>query len=58
MKKAISNAKFRASYGSLGNNSGVGRYEQKKQWELSERQLYNSWSTPVLQPTNSANKMI
>ena len=26
--KVLSNGKFRASYGSLGNNSGVGRYEQ------------------------------
>ena len=30
LKKVISNAKFRASYGTLGNNSGVGRYEQKE----------------------------
>ncbi len=26
----LSNAKLRASYGSLGNNSGVGRYEQRE----------------------------
>lgn len=30
LKKVVSNAKFRASYGTLGNNSGVGRYEQKE----------------------------
>ncbi len=27
--KILSNGKFRASYGTLGNNSGVGRYEQQ-----------------------------
>lgn len=29
LKEVFNNLKFRASYGSLGNNSGVGRYEQK-----------------------------
>lgn len=29
-KTALSNAKIRASYGSLGNNSGVGPYEQQE----------------------------
>ncbi|MDQ1151449.1 TonB-linked SusC/RagA family outer membrane protein [Sphingobacterium zeae] len=29
-KISLSSAKFRASYGSLGNNSGVGLYEQKQ----------------------------
>jgi TonB-dependent starch-binding outer membrane protein SusC len=28
-------AKFRASYGSLGNNSGVGRYEQRETFETT-----------------------
>ena len=30
LKTVISNGKLRLSYGSLGNNSGVGRYEQKE----------------------------
>jgi len=30
LKNIISNGKFRISYGELGNNSGVGRYEQKE----------------------------
>jgi TonB-dependent starch-binding outer membrane protein SusC len=29
-KTGLSNGKFRLSYGGLGNNSGVGRYEQKE----------------------------
>src|SRR6185436_16803312 len=28
--KVLTTGKFRASYGSLGNNSGVGRYEQQE----------------------------
>ena len=30
LKKVVNNFKLRASYGTLGNNSGVGRYEQKE----------------------------
>lgn len=30
LKKYVSSGKFRASYGTLGNNSGVNRYEQKE----------------------------
>lgn len=35
VKGTINYAKFRASYGSLGNNSGVGRYEQRETFETT-----------------------
>ncbi len=35
IKGTLNYAKFRASYGSLGNNSGVGRYEQKETFETT-----------------------
>ena len=54
LKKAISNAKFRASYGSLGNNSGVGRYEQKETMGTTNYIVGNNG----LATGFSANKMI
>lgn len=35
MKEIISSGKLRASFGKLGNNSGVGRYEQKDTYQLT-----------------------
>lgn len=35
LKKVVNSAKFRMSYGSLGNNSGVSRYEQKNTMETT-----------------------
>jgi TonB-linked SusC/RagA family outer membrane protein len=35
LNKVFSNGKLRASYGGLGNNSGVGRYDQKETMTLS-----------------------
>lgn len=53
LKKAISNAKFRASYGTLGNNSGVGRYEQKETMSTT-----NYVTGTGLVTGFSANKMV
>lgn len=54
LKKIVSNAKFRASYGTLGNNSGVGRYEQKETMETTNYIIGNN----SLATGFSANKMI
>ncbi len=35
IKEIISSGKLRASYGKLGNNSGVGRYEQKDTYQMT-----------------------
>lgn len=35
LKSVISSGKFRASYGSLGNNTGVARYEQKNTFKTT-----------------------
>lgn len=48
-KTGINSAKFRVSYGSLGNNSGVGRYEQQ---ELLTASHYVLDGTPVIGLTN------
>ncbi len=37
----VNYAKFRVSYGSLGNNSGVGRYEQRETFETTNYILNN-----------------
>src|SRR5690606_22355327 len=48
-KIKINSAKFRASYGSLGNNSGVGRYEQQ---QLLTASHYVLDGVPVIGLTN------
>lgn len=48
-KIALSTGKLRASYGALGNNSGVGRYEQQ---ELLTASNYISGGVPVIGLTN------
>lgn len=53
-RKVISNAKLRASYGTLGNNSGVGRYEQKETMGTTNYIIGNNG----LGTGFSANKMI
>jgi len=53
LKKVVSNAKLRASYGTLGNNSGVGRYEQKNTMETTNYIINGN-----LVQGFSANKMI
>ncbi|MDX9881165.1 MAG: TonB-dependent receptor [Prolixibacteraceae bacterium] len=35
IRKVVTSGKLRASYGKLGNNSGVGRYEQKDTYQLT-----------------------
>jgi TonB-linked SusC/RagA family outer membrane protein len=40
-KHILSNGKFRISYGGLGNNSGVGRYEQQETLAASSYMLNN-----------------
>ena len=54
VKRYVTNAKFRLSYGSLGNNSGVGRYEQKETMSTTNYILGDSG----LATGFSANKMI
>ena len=54
LKKVVSNAKLRASYGTLGNNSGVGRYEQKETMGTTNYIVGNS----ALATGFSANKLI
>ena len=41
LKNTINYTKFRASWGALGNNSGVGRYEQKETFETTNYILNN-----------------
>lgn len=53
LKKVVSNAKFRASYGTLGNNSGVGRYEQKETMATTNYVTGSGMVTGF-----SANKMV
>lgn len=53
-RKVVSNAKLRASYGTLGNNSGVGRYEQKETMGTTNYIIGNNG----LGTGFSANKMI
>ena len=53
LKEKIPNLKFRTSYGSLGNNSGVGRYEQKNTFNTTNYIMNGSIVTGF-----SANKMI
>ncbi|WP_308760530.1 TonB-dependent receptor [uncultured Bacteroides sp.] len=54
LKRTVSNAKFRASYGTLGNNSGVGRYEQKETMSTTNYVVGNN----TLVTGFSANKMV
>lgn len=53
-KKIVNNVKLRASYGALGNNSGVGRYEQKETMGTTNYIIGNN----SLATGFSANKMI
>ena len=41
LSKFLSNGKLRASYGSLGNNSGIGRYEQQPTLEANNYIIAN-----------------
>ena len=54
LKRTVSNAKFRASYGTLGNNSGVERYEQKETMSTTNYVVGNN----TLVTGFSANKMV
>ncbi len=54
LKRTVSNAKFRASYGTLGNNSGVGRYEQKETMSTTNYVVGNN----TLVTGFSTNKMV
>ncbi len=54
LKRTVGNAKFRASYGTLGNNSGVGRYEQKETMSTTNYVVGNN----TLVTGFSANKMV
>ncbi|WP_289222899.1 SusC/RagA family TonB-linked outer membrane protein, partial [uncultured Bacteroides sp.] len=54
LKRTVSNAKFRASYGTLGNNSGVGHYEQKETMSTTNYVVGNN----TLVTGFSANKMV
>lgn len=42
LSSVVSNAKLRASYGALGNNSGVGRYDQREVYDLANYSMANS----------------
>lgn len=53
-KKVVNNVKLRVSYGALGNNSGVGRYEQKETMSTTNYIIGNN----SLATGFSANKMI
>ena len=54
LKRTVSNAKCRASYGTLGNHSGVGRYEQKETMSTTNYVVGNN----TLVTGFSANKMV